>query len=337
MKRCLAWLIPPMLVSPHAFSCDNSERYVAIPIEIGFANAQYRQDWIYRSFQPYLDIGSVSAQRKQEWIYTYSSPDNEHVSNGLMTVVFCVPGASLGRVSRLELHLASKTMSLVPRPIQWSGPSHRRVGAMSLISVLDQPDPDWVAIQSVRVIDEVSQKARLLEITVTNFSSFESSHAGIVLSAGGNRIPNFSCLESTPRFQDTFLDLAQTTSLSAGENSWTMLGDHKVEVKVNLVSRCGYTEELKAVIPIQLQIPARSSARIVLRLLAGKESRSRHSLLSRNYVSAQGEIGSTVQSGEDARELSTDELGKWWERWPSMNIVLTGTASFPDHVEVDER
>jgi len=313
----LAWI-----ACQAVFACAENNSIVTVPVEFQFAGAEFQRDWIYFSADSSLLAG---------WSF---EPDKAEVVDGTLRMQFCIPETSLRDNKEIKLTIASRAKSLVPRPVEWLGEGSNRHGTMATIRLLEQPDPDWVALKSIRVIQASEEAgASLLELTVVNFTSADSLFDSLVLSAGGSWDGSM-CAASPPYTQQTFLNFSSESSTAKSEESWTMLGENKVVVPVTVVERCGQTPQMSAVIPIQTQIAPKSAGRIVLKLLNSNEE-TNNEVRSGN----QNQIGlyqsPSKKKGASAKgDLPSDAKNTWWKFWPDLTVAVSGSDTYPRSISI---
>ena len=310
-----------LVAAQMACACVNGHSVVSIPLEVQFASPDYRQEWIYLSLNPRILLSNGVS----------TSAHEAHMVEGSFQMEFCVDEVALQEAKEFRLELASSTKVISTRPIEWHESGAARNGRMAMIRLLEQPDPNWVAMRSIRMIPEAGEKgALLLELTVVNFSSVESSHDTLVLRAGGGPAP-VHCMESHEEYQETYLNLSRTSSASKTGDSWTMLGESKVDVPVSITSACGYYDSMSASIPIQTQIAPGSTVRIVLKLLSGKSGRPARERSMRSLLGVKEEDpGETVTD-----EMSERALDFYWLRWHRLSASLVGTDTYPRSIVLE--
>jgi hypothetical protein len=303
-------------------ACDALD--LLVPVSVQFEQPEFRHRWIYHSLEPRL-----LAPRGNFRLHSST------VDRGTLRLEFCGKRAWIEEEESFELLLASRRLRLVARPVRQESAGQPFV-TMSPIVVAKFQKPDWVAVQSMRVIPESDPEAALFEITLVNFASFASAHDTLVFSAGGHRFLDPQCVTSHSREQETYLNFDQVLE-GKGAESWTMLGGRKVKVSFDVIRRCGREPEFNLKVPIQVGVAPLATQVIVLRIFRGHP----------NEVASGKDAGRLLRRAKStdlpreraaaAGELIASDDWTWWKHWPDLRVAVRGTQIFPETMPLDQK
>jgi hypothetical protein len=136
---------------------------VVIPIIYGFSGDEYKVAEIYNSLQPRLRMPNT-------WPIT---PSGRQIQNGALELQFCVSAKDIPHEGAdFWTYFGPREMKLTVRPINTQNQR------MSVVRILDQPNPDWVIIRYAKLVLDKNLYP-ILEVGTRNLSG--TTHSGFEL------------------------------------------------------------------------------------------------------------------------------------------------------------
>jgi hypothetical protein len=236
---------------------------VEIKVIFKFRNSHYHADWAYKLLNPRLKMPKQS--------YTVY-PKKESVTDKGLEAIFCVDFDDVSFDSNFGMMLGPKSFSVAPRPIEWSDTEFvsesrkkLRVAKMSLIQFLSLDDPDWLLLESVRVLKVLDGNTWILEAILANKSDHPVALQQLELFASHPKRDGVDCEVPDP-IQEVTISWNKIIS-GSDKGAWTKLGDTNVQVKVSYRNQgvCS-SYSFEADIPIQHTVAAGQVIRIELKI-----------------------------------------------------------------------
>ena len=235
---------------------------VEIKIVLKFYSSHYHAEWAYKLLNPLLKMPNQSYGEYSE---------KETVTDKGLEAIFCIDPDYIPSDSNFLLLLGPKRLSIAPRPIEWRdtgfvAKSGRklRVGKMSPVQFLSLADPDWLILESARILKVLKGNTWILEATIANKSDHPVALQQLEIYAS-HPGRGEGCVIGDPP-QEVTISWNKIIS-GSDKGAWTKLGDVNVQAKVSYRNR-GWCSDFsfEAHIPIQHAVAAGQVVRVQIKI-----------------------------------------------------------------------